>query len=161
MKIKKMVDRTLLYYMIVGVLNFIFCTGIMFMLYNMCDLSEHIAPIVNYVLGSLIWFVACRYLLFRGSETTWQSVIRFTVEVVVCYVFSYYICAPLMSRWLLNYGRIRDLFAFGGRDKIVGNFEMTVGAIVYAVINYFGQRYFVFSARFEYHRKRREEQMRK
>lgn len=156
MKIKKMVDRTLIYYLIVGVLNFIVCTGIMFMLFNMCGFSEHIAPIVNYALGSLIWYLACRYLLFRGTETTWQSMIRFTIEVLICYVLSYYIAAPLMSRWLLDYESVRNIFDFGGSDKITGNFEMTVGAIVYAVVNYFGQRYFVFSSRFEYHRKQQE-----
>ncbi len=152
-KIKKMVDRTLVYYLIVGVLNFIVCTGIMFMLFNMCGFSEHIAPVINYALGSLIWYIACRYLLFRGSETTWQSMLRFALEVLVCYVISYYIAAPLVSRWLLRYESVRDVFSFGGVDKITGNLEMTVGAIVYAIVNYFGQRYFVFSARFEYHRK--------
>jgi len=151
-----MLDRTLIYYLIVGVLNFIVCTGIMFMLFNMCGFSEHVAPVVNYALGSLIWYLACRYLLFRGTETTWQSMIRFTIEVLICYVLSYYIAAPLMSCWLLDYESVRNIFDFGGSDKITGNFEMTVGAIVYAVLNYFGQRYFVFSSRFEYHRKQQE-----
>ena len=155
-KIKKMVDKLLIYYLIVGVLNFIVCTAIMFVLFNMCGFSEHTAPIVNYVLGRLIWFVSCKYLLFRGTPTTWQSILRFAVEVVVCYLISYYLAAPLMSRWLLDFESVRKLFDFGGADKIAGNFEMTVGTIVYAIVNYFGQRYFVFSAKFEYHRKQHE-----
>ena len=34
LKLKKMIDKTLALYLLVGVLNFIVCTGIMFLLYN-------------------------------------------------------------------------------------------------------------------------------
>ena len=156
-----MVDRTLLNYIIIGVLNFIICTGIMFVLFNMCGFSEHIAPIINYALGSFIWYVSCNYILFRGSPTTWQGVLRFVIEVLVCYVISYYVVAQPISNWLLKHESVKSFFDFGGADKITGNCEMTVGSIVYAILNYFGQRYFVFSARFEYHRKKREENMKK
>ena len=37
MKIKKLVDRTLVLYLIIGVLNFIVCTALMFFLFNLCD----------------------------------------------------------------------------------------------------------------------------
>ena len=47
MKLKKMIDKTLALYLLVGVLNFIVCTGIMFLLYNVADVSKHFAPIVN------------------------------------------------------------------------------------------------------------------
>ena len=156
MKIKTMVDRTLLNYIIIGVLNFIICTGIMFVLFNMCGFSEHIAPIVNYALGSLIWYLACHYILFRDSKATWQVKFRFVIEVLVCYLVSYYVVAQPVSNWLLRYSSVQAIFDFGGVDKISGNCEMTVGVIVYAIMNYFGQRYFVFTERFEYHRKQRE-----
>ena len=47
------------------------------------------------------------------------------------------------------------LFSFGGDGKTEGNCEMTIGAIAYALLNYFGQRYFVFSDRFEHHREQK------
>lgn len=152
MKIKKLVDRTLALYLIIGVLNFILCTALMFLLFNLCGFSEHIAPLVNYGLGSLIWYVACRYILFPENRSTLRQLLRFAIDVVVCYVLSYYVAAPLLSRVCLRSEGVRELFSFGGSepDMIRGNFEMTVGAIVYAVVNYFGQRYFVFSDRFEH-----------
>ncbi len=154
-KIKKMVDRTLVYYLIVGVLNFLVCTGLMFLLFNLCGFSDHIAPLFNYALGSLIWYLSCRYLLFPGQSSTWQQILRFLAEVLVCYVLSYYVAAPLLSGVLLRSQSVRSFFSFGGEEyeMIVGNCEMTIGAIAYAIINYFGQRYFVFSDRFEHHRK--------
>lgn len=54
MNIKKFVDKVLLRYVIIGILNFIVCTGLMFLLFNFCGFSEHLAPVVNYALLSLI-----------------------------------------------------------------------------------------------------------
>ncbi len=156
-RLKRMVDRTLVYYVIIGILNFILCTAIMFLLFNVYGFSDHVAPLFNYGLGSLIWYLACRYILFRNKPRSWQQIVRFLLEVIVCYLISYYIVAPLLSRVLLPNPRVRRFFSFGGEeeDMIRGNCEMTIGTAAYAILNYFGQRYFVFSGRYELHRKRR------
>lgn len=148
-KLRRMLDRALLYYVIVGVLNFSFCTALMFVLYNVFHVSEHIAQIVNYSLGSLIWYLSCRYLIFPGHRSDLRQLLRFLLEVLVCYLLSYYVIAPLVGRVLLQWEQVLNFFSFGGEAKISGNCEMTVGLIAYAVLNYFGQRYFVFSWRFE------------
>ena len=153
-RLKRMVDRTLFYYLIIGILNYIVCTGIMFVLFNLCGFSDHIAPLFNYGLGSVIWYLSCRYILFRGKQSSWQRIIRFIIEVIVCYLISYYVIAPLAARALLRIPSIRHFFSFGGSEEemVRGNCEMAVGALAYAFLNYFGQRYFVFSGRFELRR---------
>lgn len=158
MKIKKLIDRTLVLYLIIGALNFVVCTALMFFLFNVCGFSEHIAPLVNYGLGSLIWYLSCRYVLFPAHPTTLRQLVRFIIDVVVCYLLSYYVAAPLLSDALLRSQSVREFFSFGGdtADMISGNCEMTVGAIAYALLNYFGQRYFVFSDRFDHARKNTE-----
>ena len=150
-KLKKMLDRTLVLYLVIGFLNFLLCTGIMFLLYNVAGFSRHTAPIVNYGLGSLIWYLACRFILFRGSKTTPRQLLRFFVDIVVCYLVSYYVLAPLLSRLLLKSVHMTRLFSFGGAENIRGNCEMTIGTIAYSLLNYFGQRYYVFSNRLEHH----------
>ena len=154
-RIKRIFDRTLLIYSVVGVLNFIVCTLLMFVLYNQLHVSEHIAPVVNYGLGSLIWYLSCRYLIFRDRKTTPDLLLRFAIEVVVCYVLSYYVIAPLVGELILQWERVLNFFSFGGATKIEGNCSMTVGMLAYAVLNYFGQRYFVFSHRFEQKKRRK------
>ena len=149
MKFKRLFDRTLLIYTIVGILNFILCTLLMFVLYNQLHVSEHIAPVVNYGLGSLIWFLSCRYLIFPERQTTPKLLLRFILEVVVCYGLSYYVIAPLVGNLILQWEKVLSFFSFGGVAKIEGNCSMTVGMIAYAVLNYFGQRYFVFHPRFD------------
>ena len=151
--VKKMVDRALVLYLIVGVLNFIFCTALMFFLYNVCGVSEHVAPVVNYGLGSLIWYLGCKFIVFPGHDTTFQLIVRFAVEVVICYVISYYVLAEPLARWALQQEDIYEFFTFGGGAKVTANCEMAIGAVAYALINYFGQRFFVFSERFDYHKK--------
>lgn len=150
-KLKRLVDRTLVYYVIFGILNFIVCTAIMFLLFNVCGFSDHIAPLFNYGLGSIFWYFGCRYLLFRGEERSWQQIIRFLAEVVVLYLLCYYVIAPLLTPVLLRMPKVRAFFSFGGTEEemVRGNCEMTIGAASYAILNYFGQRYFVFSSRFE------------
>lgn len=139
----------MLTYVIVGVLNFIVCTYLMFLLYNRFHVSEHLAPVVNYGLGSLIWYLSSRYLIFRDWRTTPKLLLRFAVEVVLCYGLSYYVIAPLVGHLILQWEKVLSFFSFGGVAKIEGNCEMTVGMIAYAILNYFGQRYFVFNKRFE------------
>lgn len=158
MKFKRMMDKTLLIYVIVGVVNFILCSSLMFLLYNRFHVSEHIAPIVNYGLGSTIWYFSCRFLIFRGQPTSAQHLLRFLIEVVVCYLVSYYVIAPLVSMLILQWEKVLAFFSFGGVHKIEGNCSMTVGMIAYSVLNYFGQRYFVFSQRFEYRRKKNKDE---
>lgn len=155
MKLRRLLDRTLILYLVIGILNFLFCTALMFVLFNLCGFSEHSAPLVNYGLGSVIWYLACHYLLFPESRTTWQQVLRFLLEVAVCYLLSYYVVSPLLSRVLLRSARFRRFFSFGGgsMNMIEGNCEMAVGALVYALLNYFGQRYFVFTNRFDHFQK--------
>jgi len=150
-RLKRMVDRTLVYYVIIGVLNFILCTAIMFLLFNICGFSDHIAPLFNYVLGSVIWYLSCRYILFPGKQSSGKQIVRFLAEVIVVYLISYYIVAPLLSRVLLPIPKVRAFFSFGGEEEamIRGNCEMSIGAAAYAILNYFGQRYFVFSKRYE------------
>ena len=147
--VRKFVDRTLLLYVIVGVANFVICTSIMFLLFNLCGVSEHVAPIVNYGMGSLIWFLACRFILFKGHPTTLKRVVLFAAEVLACYLLSYYVIAPAAAKLLLKWDFASWVFRFGGADKMQANCEMGIGALAYALINYFGQRYIVFSDRFE------------
>ena len=155
-RIRKMVDRTFVIYLVVGVSNYIFCTGLMFFLFNAWGVSEHVAPLINYGLGSLISFFGSKYLIFPEAKSGIQQYLRFALEVLICYGVSYYLLAPLVAKLLLQYETVYSLFTFGGGAKVEANCEMAACSILYAILNYFGQRYFVFTDRFEYHREQYE-----
>lgn len=151
-RIKRVVDRTFVIYLMVGISNFIFCTALMFFLFNVGGVNEHVAPLINYGLGSIIWFLGCKYVIFPGLRSGLQQYLRFAVEVLICYGISYYLLAPLAARFLLSHEEIYSFFTFGGGAKVTANCEMAAGSLIYALLNYFGQRYFVFTDRFEYHK---------
>ena len=151
-KLRRMVDRTFICYIIIGILNFLFCTALMFLLFNVCGFSDHIAPLFNYGLGSVIWFLSCKYIVFRGHKSSWRQIVRFVLEVLTCYLLAYYVISPLLGNALLRFSFVAKLFSFGGNEQemVNGNCQMTIGAVFYAILNYFGQRYFVFSDRFDH-----------
>lgn len=155
-RMRKMVDRAFVIYLIVGVANFIVCTALMFFLFNAWGVSEHIAPLINYGLGSLIWFLGCKYLIFPGVKSGLQQYIRFGIEVLICYAISYYLLAPITAQFFLKYDTVYNWFTFGGGAKVTANCEMAAGTLIYALLNYYGQRYFVFTDRFEYHKEQYE-----
>ena len=150
-RIRRMIDRTLVLYLIVGITNYIFCTALMFFLFNACGISEHVAPLVNYGLGSVISFLGSKYLIFPGVKYGIQQYVRFTLEVLICYGVSYYLLAPVVAYVLLRHDTVYEWFTFGGGAKVTANCEMAACTLIYALLNYFGQRYFVFTDRFEYH----------
>lgn len=155
-KLGRVIDRTLFYYLLIGILNFLCCNALMFLLFNLCGFSEHVAPLFNYSLGSINWYLSCKYILFRGHKTSWKQLARFVTDVLCCYFLAYYIVAPLLSAVLLHSELVRSFFSFGGKsaEKISGNCQMAIGAVTYALSNYVGQRYFVFSDRFEHLRRK-------
>ena len=100
----------------------------------------------------MISFLGSKYLIFPRSGAGVQQCVRFGLEVLLCYGVSYYILAPVAAAFLLQSEMIYGWFTFGGGAKVTANCEMAACAVVYALLNYFGQRYFVFTDRFEYHK---------
>lgn len=144
---KKIFDKSFVMYCIVGVLNFIVCTAIMFLLYNLGICSEDVAPLVNYGLGGIIWYVANLTLVFPGQKQTPGLVLRFILEIAVCYVICYYLLAPPLYQLLAQSAWFQNAISFLMHlpaDQVEANCTMALGAILYAILNYFGQRFFVF-----------------
>ena len=70
---------------------------------------------------------------FQNKERSWQVVFRFVINISICYAIAYGIAKPLV-RMLLS----------GQSVKIQDNGAMLVGMVLFVVINYLGQRLFVF-----------------
>lgn len=158
---RKIFDKAFILYCIIGVLNFIVCTAIMFLLYNLGICSENVAPLVNYGLGGVIWYFSCLKLVFPGQKQSVGLVVRFIVEIALCYVLCYYLLAPPIYRLLLSSNGFRSAIAFlthMPEEQIAANCNMAIGALLYAIVNYFGQRYFVFHT---FHRKKKSDKSQK
>lgn len=132
MKIK-LIDETIPRFFLVGILNTIVGCGAMFLLYNWAHCSYWISSAANYVLGGFVSFFLNKYFTFQQKEWSWSEVLRFALNVVVCYLLAYGMAKPLVLVLLK-----------GQPLKIQGNVAMLVGMGLYTCLNYLGQRFFAF-----------------
>jgi len=133
-KLKNVIDAKLLRFIIVGVINTLVGTAIMFGLYNLAGCGYWVSSVANYSLTSILSFFLNKYFTFRNKGFSWAQVLRFIINIAVCYTLAYGIAKPLML-WLLS----------GADKKLQENIAMFVGMCLFTAFNYLGQRFFAFS----------------
>ncbi len=105
----------------------------MFVCYNCFGFSYWISSAANYVAGSILSYFLNKYFTFRCKGQTFRSMIRFAVNIAVCYFAAYGIAQPVAEFLLKNASpAVRD------------NTAMLFGMVLFTVINFAGQRLFVF-----------------
>lgn len=132
-KIKEYMDITTIKFLLVGIINTIVGTGIMFILYNIFSVNYWISSASNYVIGSIVSYFLNKYFTFQNKEKSFRQVLYFIVNISICYLIAYGLAKPVVS-FILS----------GFSEKLQGNISMLVGMGLFVVLNYFGQRLFVF-----------------
>lgn len=132
-KIRRLVDKTFLKFVAVGIVNTVFGTGIMFVCYNFFYLNYWMSSFANYFFGSILSYFLNKYFTFQDKRKTSSTIVKFVVNIVVCYLLAYGMAKPM----------IRMLFASFGKN-LQENIAMLTGAVFFIIINYIGQRFFVF-----------------
>lgn len=126
-------DKTFIKFVIVGVINTLFGTTIMFVSYNILNLSYWISSAANYIFGSILSYFLNKNFTFENKTKGWKPIIRFMINITVCYLLAYGIAKPLVASLLLNSSVI-----------IQENGAMLVGMGLFVILNYIGQRFFAF-----------------
>ena len=135
-KLKLFTDKTFSKFVMVGVVNTVVCTSIMFIFYNVFHLSYWVSSASNYFFGSICSYLLNKHFTFQYHEKGFKSLIRFTINILVCYLLAYGIAKPFI-RWIFS----------GFNDTIQDNISMALGMCLFVVFNYLGQRFFAFKAR--------------
>ncbi len=131
--VKKFMDITTLKFLVVGVVNTLVGTGLMFVLYNIFSVNYWISSASNYIVGSIVSYFLNKYFTFQNKERSAKQVIRFIVNITLCYLIAYGLAKPAVSAVLS-----------GMSEKVQGNCSMLVGMCLFVALNYLGQRFFVF-----------------
>ena len=126
-------DRRFLKFCLVGVLNTLVGTAVMFGLYNLAQCSYWFSSAMNYVVGSVVSYFLNKHFTFRSSGGGWRQLLRFALNIAVCYLIAYSAAQPFVE-WLLKDADVRV------RD----NLAMLVGMVIFTGLNYLGQRFFAF-----------------
>ena len=131
--IRSVADAKLLRFLLVGVINTLVGYGIEFGMFRWVCGNMYVASATNYVLTSILSFFLNKYFTFRSKGGGWREVLRFALNIAVCYVISHVLAIEGME-WLL---RNAD---FALKPYLI----MVVGSGLFVVTNYLGQRFFAF-----------------
>ncbi len=138
MKLTKLLDKTFLKFVVVGIMNTLFGTGIMFLFYNVFHLDYWISSASNYIFGSILSYFLNKYFTFNYKKNDAKSIIRFIANISLCYLIAYGGAKPLVRL-------IMSDFSITWQDNI----SMLVGMGLFVILNYIGQRLFVFKSKEE------------
>ncbi len=123
-------------FLLVGVVNTAVGTAIMFGLYNLAKCTYWVSSAANYTITSVLSFFLNKHFTFKNQETGAAPVIRFALNIAVCYGLAYGLAKPLCVRLLADASK-------GVRDNV----SMFVGMCLFTGFNYLGQRFFAFKGK--------------
>ena len=99
-KLLNLVDVKLLKFFLVGVTNTAVGWIIMFGLHNAFGVQETVASAANYILTSILSYFLNKYFTFQYKKRSFSVVVRFVVNICVCYLIAYGAAKPLVRHLL-------------------------------------------------------------
>ena len=117
----------------VGALNTLMGVAIMEILYNLIHMNYYLSSGISYFIGSVFSYHANGKLTFKVENKDKWLPWRFAVNIIVCYIVAYGVARPLVRYVLASQSVV-----------IVDNVAMIVGMGIFVVLNFFGQKLFVF-----------------
>ncbi len=132
--IKKLLDKTFWKFILVGIINTLFGSAVMFGFYNLLHCSYWLSSFANYFLGSILSYFLNKYFTFKYKEKGIIPILKFALNIAICYLIAYGIAKPVTA-YILS----------GAKQVIQENIAMLIGMGLFIVVNYIGQRFFVFT----------------
>jgi len=120
---------------LVGVVNTLVGTVLMFLLYNCAGVSYWAASGASYLAGSVLSFFLNKRFTFGVRRRSAGMAAAFALTVAVSYAAAYGAARPLTR------GLLRD-----SPRAIRENAALFMGMCLFTALNYLGQRFFVFKA---------------
>lgn len=129
----KIFDITFLKFIIVGIINTLFGVSIMFFCFNVLQMDYWFSSALNYLCGGILSFFLNKKYTFNVKKTSQKAVIRFAINLTICYFLAYGVAKPLA------------LYLFqGAGERLQGNIALGIGMGLYVILNYVGQRFWAF-----------------
>ena len=126
-------DFTLLKFGIVGVINTLAGSALIFTLYNAAGVGYWLSSSVSYILISILSFFLNKHFTFGVRQWSAFMVITFILTITFSYLVAYGASRPVMNLLLKNSAlQIRE------------NAALLMGMCLFTGLNYLGQRLIVF-----------------
>lgn len=138
---KNLFDAKFWKFILVGIVNTLVGNGLQFLFYNLFGWNVWISSVLGYIIGSVVSYFLNKYFTFKNREKGWKPIVRFVLNIAVCYTLAYVIAVPLVS-WICT---ANGIALFGWTvERFAGNASMVAGACLFVAFNYIGQRFFAF-----------------
>ena len=124
----------LLRFGIVGIVNTLVGSLVMFTMYNVFKCGYWISSATNYFIGSIVSYFLNKRFTFEVKKNSWSYVLRFAISIVICYLFAYGLAKKAV------YILLNNTVSF----TLADNASMLCGMVLFILMNYVGQKYFVF-----------------
>jgi len=132
----KLIDKSLFKFILVGIINTIVGSAIMFLSFNLLNFGYWLSSALNYTIGTILSFFLNKYFTFSVKEFSLFMILAFIINILCSYFIAYGIAKPLVNYFLQT-----------SPQKFRENMALVTGMCIFTVINYFGQKYIVFKHR--------------
>lgn len=146
-KLLSLFDIKLWKFLLVGVLNTVVGEGLKALLLAFTALGPFPASAISTALASVLSYFLNRYFTFKYQGDNAKAVLRFTLNIVVCYVLSHAIALLLIYPLLTGAenGWFAGFSLIASEKKTVADYIATYsGSCLFVGFNYLGQRFFAF-----------------
>lgn len=130
----KLIDMTTIKFILVGIINTLVGTGVMFFMYNIVHASYWVSSACNYIVGSIVSYFLNKYFTFKNNSRSLKMIIKFIVNIAACYFIAYGLARPIVAL----------IFDFSDM-QIRDNLSMLAGMCFFVGLNYIGQKFLVFA----------------
>lgn len=121
----------------VGILNTIVGTAIMFFAYNVLHVGYWISSALNYIIGSILSYIMNKRFTFESKKRSKKEIFRFVINISACYLVAYGTAEPLV-------GKLISVFSLELEKEILEQVALLFGMCFFIILNFFGQKLFVF-----------------
>lgn len=102
MKITDIFDRKFAKFILVGVINTLIGSAIMFLLYNAAHFNYWFSSACNYFFTSILSFFLNKYFTFGIRQWSVYMIFAFYINIIICYLFAYGIAKPIINYLFQN-----------------------------------------------------------
>jgi putative flippase GtrA len=130
------IDKIFFKFMLVGLVNTLFGSLLMFFLYNTTGCGYWFSSAANYIAGSVLSFFLNKYFTFNVRKWSLRMILSFILTIGIAYFLAYKAAKTGIFILLKDYP-----------EKMRDNAALFAGMCLFTGLNYAGQRLLVFSAK--------------
>lgn len=123
-------------FLLVGVINTIVGLSFMYLFLHLFSFSYWLSTFLGNMIGACVSYILNRSFTFKSNADVGKSMIRFIAVILGCYFLSYYAGEKIAYFVFSQLPFLPKKYATDG--------AVLFGTGFYTIINYFGQRLFVF-----------------